>query len=98
MFQHCYDGLPNQLPLKFALPGAERQDSVLSGLQQVDAAAALVAVHDSARPLVTPQDALRCFADALEVCAALLAPRLGRGEMLPGVASGGLHCAAVSWS
>lgn len=72
VFERCYARLPRKLPLKFAAPGAERQDSVLSGFQQIDAAAELVAIHDSARPLVTAQDALQCFADALEVGAAVL--------------------------
>lgn len=50
--------LPAPVPCcRWALPGAERQDSVFNGLQQVRDGAALVAVHDSARPLVTPADA-----------------------------------------
>lgn len=72
VFQSCYARLPRQLPLKFASPGAERQDSVFNGFQQIDAAAQLVAIHDSARPLVTPADTLLCFRDALEVGAAVL--------------------------
>ena len=39
VFEQCYNRLPRKLPLKFALPGAERQDSVFSGFQQIDAAA-----------------------------------------------------------
>jgi hypothetical protein len=39
VFQQCYNRLPRKLPLKFALPGAERQDSVFNGFQQIDAAA-----------------------------------------------------------
>lgn len=67
MFQACYATLPRQLPLKFALPGAERQDSVYNGFQVIDAAAELVAIHDSARPLIAPKDAVQCFLDALKV-------------------------------
>ena len=33
VFQACYARLPRKLPLKFALPGAERQDSVYNGFQ-----------------------------------------------------------------
>ncbi len=33
MFEACYAHLPRQVPLKFARPGAERQDSVYSGFQ-----------------------------------------------------------------
>jgi 2-C-methyl-D-erythritol 4-phosphate cytidylyltransferase len=35
--------------------GAQRQDSVRAGLEQVNAEATFVAVHDAARPLVTPE-------------------------------------------
>lgn len=72
VFETCYASLPRRPPLKFARPGKERQDSVHSGLAQVRTGAALVAVHDSARPLVTPADASACFADAMEVGAAVL--------------------------
>jgi 2-C-methyl-D-erythritol 4-phosphate cytidylyltransferase len=37
--------------------GKERQDSVFNGLQAISDSAALVAVHDSARPLVTRKGA-----------------------------------------
>ena len=33
VFQEFYDQLPEQLPLKFAQPGAERQDSVFNGFE-----------------------------------------------------------------
>ena len=52
---------------RFALPGVERQDSVYSGLQEIRPEAALVAVHDSARPLLDPTDAAACMADAQQV-------------------------------
>jgi 2-C-methyl-D-erythritol 4-phosphate cytidylyltransferase len=35
--------------------GAQRQDSVRAGLEQLNAEATFVAVHDAARPLVTPE-------------------------------------------
>ncbi|KAL4441538.1 hypothetical protein ABPG77_002042 [Micractinium sp. CCAP 211/92] len=72
VFQTCYARLPRKVPLKFAAPGAERQDSVYNGFQEIDGAAQLVAIHDSARPLVTAADALQCFHDAWEVGAAVL--------------------------
>ena len=59
-------------PLKFAEPGAERQDSVSNGLARISAASALVAVHDSARPLVTGGEVQACIGDALEHGAAVL--------------------------
>lgn len=43
-------------PVKYALPGAERQDSVRNGFQEIHADAALVAIHDSARPLIAVDD------------------------------------------
>lgn len=60
-------------PVKFALPGKERQDSVFNGLSEVREGAALAAIHDSARPLVSKDDTRRCFADAMEHGAAVLA-------------------------
>lgn len=61
-----------QSALKFARPGKERQDSVFSGLQQVQSAAALVAVHDSARPLVSVAETRKVLADASQHGAAVL--------------------------
>ena len=45
----------------FADPGAERQDSVKSGLDSCPDDAALVAIHDAARPLVTPDEIYSVF-------------------------------------
>lgn len=57
----------------FALPGAERQDSVRSGLAECSCGRDdLVAIHDSARPLVTPAECRAVFADAAEHGAAVL--------------------------
>jgi 2-C-methyl-D-erythritol 4-phosphate cytidylyltransferase len=58
--------------IHWALPGAERQDSVCNGLQQVRSEAQIVAVHDSARPMITAADAARCMLDGLVVGAAVL--------------------------
>ena len=58
--------------LKWALPGAERQDSVQSGLARIDPDSKLVAVHDSARPLTTAEDVRRCLSDASGCGAAVL--------------------------
>ncbi|KAJ4846911.1 hypothetical protein Tsubulata_010306 [Turnera subulata] len=49
--------------LKFALPGKERQDSVFSGLQEIDSNSHLVCIHDSARPLVTSSDVEKVLND-----------------------------------
>ncbi|KAF2560655.1 hypothetical protein F2Q70_00018182 [Brassica cretica] len=58
--------------LKFALPGKERQDSVHSGLQEIDANAELVCIHDSARPLVDTEDVEKVLKDGWTVGAAVL--------------------------
>jgi len=43
-------------------PGGERrQDSVRAGLDRIDHAAKYVAVHDAARPLITPEQIERAF-------------------------------------
>lgn len=72
IFRDCYASLDRKLPLKFARPGAERQDSVANGFAVTDESAQLVAIHDSARPLVTPDDIWRCFSDAWNTGAAVL--------------------------
>lgn len=64
---------PLGLPLRFASPGAERQLSVASGIAACDAASALIAVHDAARPLVRPADVVACIAAARATGAAILA-------------------------
>ena len=59
--------------LVFANPGEERQNSVENGLAQVPEDCTLVAIHDAARPLVTMDAIEKCFADAAEHNAAVLA-------------------------
>ncbi len=46
----------SHLPLRFALPGKERQDSVFSGLKALSKHTRWVCVHDGARPLLQKQD------------------------------------------
>eukprot|EP00879_Flechtneria_rotunda_P005146 GHRR01005428.1.p1 GENE.GHRR01005428.1~~GHRR01005428.1.p1 ORF type:complete len:336 (+),score=82.11 GHRR01005428.1:41-1048(+) len=72
IFEEHFPRLPSGVNIKWALPGAERQDSVCNGLQQVSLEAQIVAVHDSARPLVTAADAHKCMLDAFMVGAAVL--------------------------
>jgi len=43
------------------LGGERRQDSVRAGLDRIDHAAKYVAVHDAARPLITPEQIERAF-------------------------------------
>jgi 2-C-methyl-D-erythritol 4-phosphate cytidylyltransferase len=54
--------------------GKERVDSVLAGVSALDdAAPAFVAVHDGARPLITPSAISACYAAARETGAAVSA-------------------------
>ena len=55
--------------------GKERQDSVAAGLAALPADTQLVAVHDGARPLVSPNDIDRCVEAAHAYGAAALARR-----------------------
>lgn len=71
-YRDVFQDVGIEKPLKFALPGAERQDSVENGLAQIADGAALVCVHDSARPLVTVEEVEAVFADAAHFGAAVL--------------------------
>lgn len=53
--------------------GEQRQDSVRAGLERLSPEATYVAVHDAARPLVTPEQIDRVFALARQHGAAALA-------------------------
>jgi len=50
-------GDENFKKIRSIIPGGKhRQDSVRAGLEQLDAATKYVAVHDAARPLITPEE------------------------------------------
>lgn len=73
LFQEYYEKLPRKPRLVFAEPGAERQDSVSNGFKAIDRQqAVLVAIHDSARPLITAEETRKCLQDGLTVGAAVL--------------------------
>lgn len=63
-------------PVRRVDGGACRQDSVAAGLAAVALGSSLVAVHDGARPLVSPEDIDRCVLAASENRAAALARRV----------------------
>ncbi len=75
--------------------GAERQDSVYAGLQMLSDSSTIVAVHDGARPLISPADIRACVQAAQEtgaaVCAHPIVDTLKRadasGKSLPEVVS-----------
>jgi 2-C-methyl-D-erythritol 4-phosphate cytidylyltransferase len=52
--------------------GPSRASSVLAGLEAADPKTEIVAVHDGARPLVTPQEIARTIERAIDVGAACL--------------------------
>jgi 2-C-methyl-D-erythritol 4-phosphate cytidylyltransferase len=56
--------------------GTNRQDSVAAGLGALSESSGLVAVHDGARPLISPEDIDRCVAAAAEHRAAALTRRV----------------------
>lgn len=53
--------------------GAERSDSVRAGLDHIDPKSEFVAVHDAARPMITPEKITRVFEAARTNTAATLA-------------------------
>lgn len=59
--------------ITFAAPGATRLASVMSGVAALDARVQAVAVHDGARPLVTPAAIARCLQSGFACGAAVLA-------------------------
>ncbi len=61
------------LPLRFALPGKERQDSVFSGLKALSSETKWVCIHDGARPLLEKKDLENVIAAGKEHKAATLA-------------------------
>jgi 2-C-methyl-D-erythritol 4-phosphate cytidylyltransferase len=72
LFEAYHAALPRRPPLVFAAPGQEWHDSAVSGLRAARPGAAVVALHDAARPLVTAREAAACFVDALAVGKAIL--------------------------
>ena len=58
--------------IRWADPGAERQDSVFNGLQHVPDSCSVVAIHDAARPLVTVEEVKAVLCDGIQYGAAVL--------------------------
>ena len=63
-------------PVRRVDGGESRQDSVVAGLAALSLESRFVAVHDGARPLISPEDIDRCVAAAAENRAAALARRV----------------------
>jgi 2-C-methyl-D-erythritol 4-phosphate cytidylyltransferase len=58
--------------ISWADPGAERQDSVFNGLQNIPDTCRIVAIHDAARPLVTKTEVETVLMDGIKHGAAVL--------------------------
>ena len=61
MREKVLDIYPPKKPIKLVQGGAERQHSVYNGLKELPSDTQLVAIHDGARPLITPQVIERSF-------------------------------------
>lgn len=65
-FRSLFSASKQHKKVVFALPGNRRQDSVLHGLRQASKGAALVCIHDAARPLINDEMVKRVLAAAEE--------------------------------
>ena len=63
-------------PYRFAMGGVERQDSVWNGLQALNTKTEVVAIHDGARPCVSPELIRHTIHAARESGAAVAAQRV----------------------
>jgi len=61
------------VPLRFASPGARRQDSLFNGFSSLSLDSSLVCIHDAARPLIKREDVEKAIAAARKYQAAVLA-------------------------
>lgn len=69
-------GIEFPIPVKRVDGGTDRQDSVAAGLAALAETSLYVAVHDGARPLVSPDDIDHCVKTAASLGAAALARRV----------------------
>lgn len=67
--------VPAGKSLHYTSGGTSRQESVARGLAEIPAGTRFVAVHDGARPLVTPAEIDRCVRHAISAGATALARR-----------------------
>ncbi len=74
-FDACTEGL-NLCQIKRVDGGSERHHSVSAGLAHVSDTSELIAVHDGARPLISPEQIQRCLDVAADQQAASSARRI----------------------
>jgi 2-C-methyl-D-erythritol 4-phosphate cytidylyltransferase len=67
--RHVFSGMP----VRFAPPGEQRQDSVYNGLQMVQPRSEWICIHDSARPFITPSLVKTLFEEGKQAPASSLA-------------------------
>jgi len=70
-FQTFFEESPLK-PVRFALPGKERQDSVASGFAHVSPSCEYILIHDTARPLIQEEEVNKLIEEGLPVGAATL--------------------------
>lgn len=70
--ENAFFSLFSGYPVKQALPGERRQDSLYNGLQACDPMFPWVCVHDAARPLISREACQRLFEDGKKIGAASL--------------------------
>ncbi len=63
------------LPFIFTAGGKERFDSVKNGLKVIEKSIDFIAIHDAARPLISPQDILAVLKNAVKSKAAIAAEK-----------------------
>jgi 2-C-methyl-D-erythritol 4-phosphate cytidylyltransferase len=72
-------------PVQICTGGTERHLSVSEGLKKISASSDIVAVHDGARPLITPEQITRCIQKARELkavaCARPVTETLKRADV-----------------
>lgn len=73
IFSNLHKNFAHPPQLSFAVPGKRRQDSVASGLQNVDKEADFICIHDAARPFVTQEMTKECCQKARKYGAAAVA-------------------------
>lgn len=76
LFAEIKKDIDSPKPVKVAYGGAERRDSVYSGLKLVDPACDIVLIHDGARPFVEKSDIIKSIECAKESGACALAVRV----------------------
>ncbi len=65
-----FQSIFSSYPVKFAIPGERRQDSVFNGLREVTSNGSWVCVHDGARPFINREMIQRLFTVGKQIGAA----------------------------